>query len=71
MKFEAGLEKKGRDEIKAKGGELKGVDAYKDFNNEPVDELLEKRRKEKEELLRRQKEKIKALEELEKKNAAY
>lgn len=65
MKFEQGLEKKERDDMKAKGEKLKGLDAYKDFNSECVDELLEKRRREGEEFNRRQKERIEKLEKME------
>ena len=66
MKFESGFEKLSREEKKAKGEKLGAMDAYKDFNSEPVEELLAKRKAEAEELARRQKEKIEMLEKAEK-----
>lgn len=65
MKFESGFEKMNREEKKARGENLKGLDAYKDFNCQPVDSLLEKRKSFSEEEINKQKERIRDLEEKE------
>ena len=54
--------KKGKKTEESKPGSF---EAYEDFNNESVGELIAKRRQETEELLRRQREKIKKLKRLE------
>lgn len=71
MKFEAGFEKKERDMRKENGEKLSGFDAYKDFNTELVDELLEKRSKEQKEFEARSRERIEKLEEMEKEGRLY
>lgn len=71
MKFELGIEKKRREEIKAKGGKLNFPDAYADFNEKYVQDLLDKRRRESEELILRQKEKKEKMEKMKEAGMPY
>lgn len=71
MKFEANAEQVYRDEIKAKGGKLNFPDAYADFNEKHMNALLDKRRNENIELVRRQKERMEKLNRMKKAGALY
>ncbi len=53
MKFETGLEQNGRNERKKSGKKLSGFEQYLDFNSEPVPELLELRKSQKDSLKHR------------------
>jgi len=66
MRYEMGHEMNDLKKKKENGEKLNGLDAYEDFNNETVPELLEKRKKEDEAFDRRKKERIEKLEKIEK-----
>lgn len=71
MRHETYFKEKNKKGKKAEDAKPGSFEAYEDFNNEPVGELIAKRRQEAEELLRRQREKIEKLKRLEEAGAPF